>query len=45
MTQITKTPAQLALDILAQAYAYYDAPPTQSKLPQPLEYYEYVAAA
>jgi len=46
MTQKTKTPAELALDVLTQAYAYYDAPaPSQSKLPEPQEYYEYCAAA
>jgi hypothetical protein len=48
MTQTTKTPAELALDVLEQAYAYYDAPkPTQSTLPEPepQEYYEYLSAA
>ena len=46
MTQTRKTPAELALDILTQAYAYYDAPaPSQSTQPEPQEYYEYCAAA
>lgn len=46
MTQTTKTPAELALDVLEQAYAYYDAPaPSPSQQPEPQEYYEYFAAA
>lgn len=46
MTQTTKTAADLALEALEQAYAYFDAPaPSQSSTPEPQEYYEYLAAA
>jgi hypothetical protein len=46
MNDQAKTPAELALDILEQAYAYYDAPQaSQNKQPEPQEYYEYFAAA
>jgi hypothetical protein len=46
MNDQTKTPADVALEILAQAYAYYDAPQaSQTKQAEPQEYYEYFAAA
>lgn len=46
MQDQTKTPAELALGVLEQAYAYYDAPePEPSTRPEPPEYFEYFAAA
>jgi hypothetical protein len=46
MNDLAKTPAELALEILEQAFAYYDAPPpSQSQQPEPQEYFEYCAAA
>jgi hypothetical protein len=46
MEDQVKTPAELALEALAQTYAYYDAQkPTQSQAPEPQEYFEYLAAA
>jgi hypothetical protein len=46
MNDQAKTPAELALEILELAFAYYDAPPSsQSQQPEPQEYYEYCAAA
>lgn len=46
MNEQVKTAAQLALEVLEQAYAYYDAPQqSQNKQPEPQEYYEYFAAA
>lgn len=46
MDDKTKTPAELALDDLDQAFAYHNAPrPEHSPQPDPPEYYEYVATA
>ncbi|WP_323005556.1 hypothetical protein [Pseudorhodobacter sp.] len=46
MENQTETAAALALEVLDQAYAYYDAPKaTQATQPEPQEYFEYFAAA
>lgn len=47
MSQTQKTPAQIAaLEALEQAYAYYTpAPFVASQMTEPVEYYEYAAAA
>lgn len=46
MSQSQTTPAQAALAALQQAYAYYTpAPYLAAQKDEPVEYYEYAAAA
>lgn len=44
MYNAPKTPAELALEALELAYAYYDQQ-AAPKQPEPQEYFEYLAAA